>query len=137
MTKKLFGEYNQNRFITSVALDDTCGIEDLMKNKKYCGFREKDYHKLVKIREELNELYYEKEELKEAFDAEYKETEELNKIMHDVAELLSEEADLFSDEAIEHDINAYIELRDFDNKDAFYMAKAIKKAIKMLKGDMT
>ena len=51
-----------------------------------------------------------------------------------VYELL-EEADIFSDEATEHDINAYIELRKFDNKDAYYLACGIKKAIKLLKGD--
>lgn len=64
MTEKRFGEFNQKRFITSVELDNTCGIEDLMKNKKYGGFREKDYHKINKIRDELNRLYYENEELK-------------------------------------------------------------------------
>ncbi len=60
----------------------------------------------------------------------------LKRIMKDVAELLSIEADLFSDKAIEHDINAYIELKEFDNKDAYYMAVSIKKAIKMLKSDV-
>jgi len=60
----------------------------------------------------------------------------LKRTMKDVAELLSIEADLFSDKAIEHDINAYIELKEFDNKDAYYMAVSIKKAIKMLKGDV-
>ena len=51
-----------------------------------------------------------------------------------VYELL-EEADIFSDKATEHDIKAYIELREFDNKDAYYLACGIKKAIKLLKGD--
>lgn len=51
-----------------------------------------------------------------------------------VYELL-EEADIFSDKATEHDIKAYIELQEFDNKDAYYLACAIKKAIKLLKGD--
>ena len=51
-----------------------------------------------------------------------------------VYELL-EEADIFSDEATEHDIKAYIELQEFDNKDAYYLACDIKKAIKLLKGD--
>ena len=46
-----------------------------------------------------------------------------------------EEADIFSDEATEHDIKAYIELQEFDNKDAYYLACGIKKAIKLLKGD--
>ena len=48
-----------------------------------------------------------------------------------VYELL-EEADIFSDEATEHDIKAYIELQEFDNKDAYYLACGIKKAIKRL-----
>lgn len=61
------------------------------------------------------------------------ENEQLKQTMHEVAELLSEEVDLFSDKAIEHDINAYMELIELDNKDAFYMAKATKTAIKMLK----
>ena len=38
-----------------------------------------------------------------------------------------------SDKATEHDINAYVELKELDNKDAFYMATATKKAIRMLK----
>ena len=65
-----------------------------------------------------------------------KENEELKQTMKKVAELLSDEVDLFSDKAIEHDICAYMELRELDNKDAFYMAKATKTAIKMLKGDV-
>ena len=64
------------------------------------------------------------------------ENEELKQTMKEVLELLSDEVDLFSDEAIEHDINAYVELKELDNKDAFYMAKATKTAIKMLKGDV-
>ena len=51
-------------------------------------------------------------------------------------ELLSEEVDLFSDKATEHDINAYVELKELDNKDAYYMAKATKTAIRLLKGDV-
>lgn len=60
----------------------------------------------------------------------------LKRTMKGVAELLSEEVDLFSDKATEHDINAYIELKELDNKDAYYMAVSTKKAIKMLKGDV-
>lgn len=63
----------------------------------------------------------------------YEENEQLKQTMHEVAELLSEEVDLFSDKATEHDINAYVELREFDNKDAYYMATSTKKAIQMLK----
>ena len=61
------------------------------------------------------------------------ENEQLKSTIKEVIELLSEEVDLFTDKATEHDINAYIELKEFDNKDAFYMAIATKKAIKMLK----
>ena len=64
------------------------------------------------------------------------ENEQLKSTMKEVAELLEEEVDLFSDKATEHDINAYVELREFDNKDAYYMAISTKKAIKMLKGDV-
>ena len=62
--------------------------------------------------------------------------EQLKQTMQEVAELLSEEVDLFSDKATEHDINAYMELKQLDNKDAYYMVVSTKKAIKMLKGDV-
>lgn len=61
------------------------------------------------------------------------ENEQLKSTIKEVIELLSEEVDLFTDKATEHDINAYIELKELDNKDAFYMAIATKKSIKMLK----
>ena len=61
------------------------------------------------------------------------ENEQLKSTIKEVIELLSEEVDLFTDKATEHDINAYIELKEFDNKDAFYVAITTKKAIKMLK----
>ena len=63
----------------------------------------------------------------------YEENEKLISTIKEVIELLSEEVDLFTDKATEHDINAYIELKELDNKDAFYMAITTKKAIKMLK----
>ena len=62
-----------------------------------------------------------------------KENEKLKSTVKEVLGLLSDEVDLFSDKATEHDINAYMELKELDNKDAFYMAIATKKAIKMLK----
>ena len=65
-----------------------------------------------------------------------KENEQLKQTIREVTELLTDEVDVFSDKAIEHDINAYMELKELDNKDAFYMAKATKTAIKMLKGDV-
>ena len=61
-----------------------------------------------------------------------KENEKLKSTVKEVLGLLSDEVDLFSDKATEHDINAYVELKELDNKDAFYMATATKKAIKML-----
>jgi len=61
------------------------------------------------------------------------DNEQLKSIIKEVTELLSDEVDLFSDKATEHDLNAYMELNEFDNKDAFYMATATKKAIRMLK----
>lgn len=64
----------------------------------------------------------------------YEENKRLKSVVKEVIELLSEEVDLFSDKALEHDICAYIELQELDNKDAYYMATSTKKAIKMLKG---
>lgn len=72
-------------------------------------------------------------ELAEYVDRLQEENEQLKLTIKEVIELLSEEVDLFTDKATEHDINAYIELKELDNKDAFYMAIATKKAIKMLK----
>ena len=95
----------------------------------------------------LNGLYNENEELKKQLKSKekahtrcdelywklYDENEQLKSRIKEVTELLSEEVDLFSDKATEHDINAYVELKELDNKDAYYMATATKKAIKMLK----
>ena len=64
----------------------------------------------------------------------YEENEQLKSVVKEVIGLLSEEVDVFSDKATEHDINAYIELRELDNKDAYYMASVTKKVIKLLKG---
>ena len=63
----------------------------------------------------------------------HNENEQLKSTIKEVTELLSDEVDLFSDKATEHDINAYMELKELDNKDAYYMATATKKAIRMLK----
>jgi archaellum component FlaC len=71
------------------------------------------------------------EELLEDMD---KEIQDLKQSIKEVVELLSEEVDVFSDKATEHDINAYIELQELDNKDAYYMATATKEAIKLLRG---
>ena len=85
-----------------------------------------DRAEALKLADKLNEFHNENVRL-------VKENEQLKQTMHEVAELLSEEVDLFSDKATEHDINAYVELREFDNKDAYYMAISTKKAIRMLK----
>lgn len=61
------------------------------------------------------------------------ENEQLRKTINEVLELLLEEVDLFSDKATEHDIIAYKEMNQFDNKDAYYMCTATKKAIEKLK----
>ena len=60
------------------------------------------------------------------------ENKKLRKTINEVIELLTEEVDLFSDKATEHDIIAYKEMNKFDNKDAYYMCISTKKAIKML-----
>ena len=72
----------------------------------------------------------------EQYHEQKEENEQLKQTMKEVAELLSEEVDLFSDKATEHDIFAYVELQELDNKDAYYMAKATKTAIRLLKGDV-
>ena len=61
------------------------------------------------------------------------ENKELKSTIKKVTELLSDEVDVFSDKATEHDIIAYVELKELDNKDAFYMATATKEAIRILK----
>jgi hypothetical protein len=61
------------------------------------------------------------------------ENGQLKSTIKEVIELLSDEVDVFSDKATEHDINAYVELKELDNKDAFHMATATKEAIRMLK----
>ena len=75
----------------------------------------------------------EAEEIVNRLNGLYEENEKLISTIKEVIELLSEEVDLFTDKATEYDINACIKLKEFDNKDAFYMAIATKKAIKMLK----
>ena len=74
---------------------------------------------LLEIVDKLNELAEESQQLKQS--------------IKEVLKLLEEEVDLFSNKATEHDIQAYIELQELDNKDAYYMAVSTKKAIKILK----
>lgn len=64
----------------------------------------------------------------------YEENKGFKQVINEVLKLLEEEVDLFSDKATEHDIQAYIELNELDNKDAYYMAISTKKAIKILRG---
>ena len=61
------------------------------------------------------------------------ENKQLKSVIKKVTELLSDEVDVFSEKATEHDMIAYVEFKELDNKDAFYMATATKKAIRMLK----
>lgn len=85
-------------------------ITDMQDNERMYG--------IFELVDKLNELV--------------EENEQLRKTMNEVIELLVEEVDLFSDKATEHDIIAYKEMNDFDNKDAYYMCISTKKAIKML-----
>lgn len=61
-----------------------------------------------------------------------KENSNLRQNIMIIKDLLSE-CDLFSDKATKHDIIAYKEMRQFDNKDAYCICTAIKKAIEKLK----
>lgn len=128
-------------------VDHYCNV--LKKNVSIVGyacpnFERRVYAEKEEIKEELNDenqdLLTKKEDaeyellyLKEKYEELFEENEQLKLVVKEVMELLSEEVDLFSDKAIEHDINAYIELKELDNKDAYYMATATKKAIKLLK----
>ena len=94
-------------------------IKDSKTNEEYCPYSVDGVTNTVDLLNSLND-----------------ENEQLKQTMKEVAELLSEEVDLFSDKATEHDICAYVELKELDNKDAYYMAISTKKAIKMLKGDV-
>ena len=85
---------------------------------------------------EKNGEFISNSEIVDILNEQDKTIQELKKTMKGVAELLSIEVDLFSNKATEHDINAYIEVKEFDNKDAYYMAVGIKEAIKILRGDV-
>ena len=129
------------RFTETVSTGD---VRDNLTGKEYrCEYRiDEEFLELVNdIAEESKQLKQFKEQniqeylkLKNICNNCKKENKQLKSAIKKVIELLEEEVDLFSDKAIEHDINAYMELREFDNKDAYYMAISTKKAIKMLKG---
>ena len=91
---------------------------------------------ILNIVDKLNELNDERMMYKTTIDKRIveleEENEQLQKTIKEVIELLLEEVDLFSDKATEHDIIAYKEMNEFDNKDAYYMCVSTKKAIKML-----
>ena len=91
---------------------------------------------ILNIVDKLNELNDERMMYKTTIDKRIMELEEeneqLQKTIKEVIELLLEEVDLFSDKATEHDIIAYKEMNEFDNKDAYYMCVSTKKAIKTL-----
>lgn len=91
---------------------------------------------ILNIVDKLNELNDERMMYKTTIDKRIveleEENEQLQKTIKEVIELLLEEVDLFSDKATEHDIIAYKEMNEFDNKDAYYMCVSTKKAIKTL-----
>lgn len=129
--------YDNKTFIGSIGMGEELIVELLndlsqeneqLKKLLECSREEaNDYCEELMEKDEFIRLY------KSQRDDTIKENEQLKVIIKEVTELLSEEVDLFSDKATEHDINAYVELKELDNKDAFYMAIATKKAIKMLK----
>ena len=105
--------------------DSTGEIIDWIRNE--CLMT--DYLQKYELEEwcqELNKIVDENNQLR-------KEMEQLKQTIKGVYEILSIDVDVFSDKATEHDINAYIELRELDNKDAYYIAKGTKKAIELLK----
>ena len=89
-----------------------------------------DYKKLEKENEQLH-LAIEDLLTHTSCEEVKKENSDLRQNIKIIKDLLSE-CDLFSDKAIEHDIIAYKEMNQFDNKDAYYMCISTKKAIKML-----
>ena len=95
---------------------------------------------IIEANNEIDKLKRENEKLNElcvqyGFDMGKleEENELLKQTIKGVYEILSIDVDVFSDKAIEHDINAYIELKELDNKDAYCIAKGTKKAIELLK----
>ena len=105
--------------------DSTGEIIDWIRNE--CLMT--DYLQKYELEEwcqELNKIVDENNQLR-------KEMEQLKQTIKGVYEKLSIDVDVFSDKATKHDINAYIELSELDNKDAYYIAKGTKKAIELLK----
>lgn len=100
---------------------DACELLNELNDK--CNFLEIENESLEDGATRYAELYHQS----------LKESEQLKSTIKEVIEILVEEVDVFSEEATEYVINAYLELKELDNKDAFYMAIATKEAIKMLK----
>ena len=86
-------------------------IEDNKKGIEYNTFMKEGCEKIAN---QLNELSEENEQLRNSIQSFLKE------------------ADIFSEEATEHDIVAYREMGKFDNKDAYYLACAIAELKKVI-----
>ena len=95
-------------------------------------FQNQDYHLNMVYDNEKGGVIF-NEDIVDCLNALHEENQSLKQGINEVKELLLEEVDVFSDKATEHDINAYIELKELDNKDAYYIATATKKSIKILK----
>ena len=114
-----------------------------LMEKEYCSLADENEQLNKELRlyksdglETLNNLqrcYENSEKSMKRINALEEENEQLKSTIKEATELLEEEVDLFSNKATEHDIIAYVELKELDNKDAYYMATTTKKVIKMLK----
>jgi len=137
----IYDKYKKNRWLWSEWEEITTILNNL--NEKSVE-RSKALSKLQKENEQLklkvNGLKSEVEIWKEDANEHIKETnklfeenKQLKQTIKEIYEILSTDVDVFSEKATEHDINAYVELRELDNKDAYYIAKGTKKAIELLK----
>ena len=113
---------SEKRFIGSYA-----GFYDKYKDNRLLW---SEWEEITRILNNLNEKSVERSK---ALSKLQKENNQLKSTIKEVYGILCIDVDVFSDKATEHDINAYIELRELDNKDAYYMAKGTKKAIELLK----
>ena len=105
----------------------------MTENKRYSFNWERGHPNFWDNHCDLADCYLTCEDVVNRLNQLAEENDKLKQQIKEVLKLLEEEVDLFTDEATEHDIKAYIELREFDNKDAYYMATSTKKAIKILK----
>ena len=116
MSEKRFSETEKHCYYTSLVFDNQTQ-EELGTNKVVVLLNEQQ-DQISKLQDLCGKSDY--------------ENAKLRKTINEVIKLLVEEVDLFSDKATEHDIIAYKEINQFDNKDAYYMCVSTKKAIKML-----